>query len=127
MISKTTQLNFRLLTSLLFFLCSTLIFAEGTAQLDPNATDYTKLLTNDAAYASFAMYNGPINSRLNIHIADPDTEQVYLGFSRGALENFDGNGDYIGESHTVDYYFRIRLPQLTWLTIRKIRMPKSLD
>lgn len=76
-------------------------FAEGTKQLDPNTSDYTKLMTNNAAYGSFAEYDGSVNSRLFIHIANPNSELVYLGLSRGAVETFNSTTfEYLGDTYT---------------------------
>lgn len=86
---------------LLFFLVSgnfpNSLSAEGTAQLAPNGNiDINGNATNDIAalhidndqFNNFAAYNNPdINSRLNIHIADPNAECIYLGFSFGHLNN----------------------------------------
>ncbi len=107
--------NFRFLfLCLILLFCKSPSFAEGTKQLDPNPTDYTKLMTNNASYGSFAEYGGAINSRMFIHIADPSTELVYLGLSIGAIENLDPNTfAYLGDSYTQEYYFRIVSPSGT--------------
>ena len=89
-------------------------FSEGTKELDPNASDYTKLMTNNAAYGSFAEYDGSVHSRMYIHIANPNSELVYMAWSRGAIENFHPvTVAYLGDSHTQDYYFRIKAPDGT--------------
>lgn len=96
---------------LILTLGHTFLLAEGTKQLDPNSSDYTKLMTNNAFYGSFAEYNGTINSRLFIHIANPSSELVYIGLSRGTVETFDAMGFYDGDLYNKDYYFRIVSPE----------------
>lgn len=80
--------------------------AEGTKELAPNSTDVTMLYTNDSGFGSFAAYNGPSDSRLNFYVADPDNEQVFLGFSRRSQTN---NG-VDGVLANTNYYFRIKDP-----------------
>jgi hypothetical protein len=68
-----------------------MMFAEGTREVAPNAmiqiegnqtNDLAALLINDERYNTFASYdNEDPNARLYIHIANPDEECVYLGFS----------------------------------------------
>ena len=113
MIAKTILYYFQSLLGILFFILPLLLQAEGTKQIDPNATDYTKLMTNNQAFGSFGTYDGDENNRLFIHVADPSTELVYLGFSRGAQGVYDVNGNYTGDSYTLDYYFRIVAPDGT--------------
>jgi hypothetical protein len=72
------------------FACN-LLFAEGTHELAPNGTiviggnttkDIAALHINQPQYGSFASYSNPDpKSRLYIHIRDPLTECVYVGFS----------------------------------------------
>ncbi|HJW31350.1 MAG TPA: hypothetical protein VJ508_19110, partial [Saprospiraceae bacterium] len=67
------------------------LFAEGTHELAPNAmitiganstTDLAALHINNPNYNSFASYFNPDpKSRLYIHVIDPSTECVYVGFS----------------------------------------------
>ena len=92
---------FLLLIGFLFF--SIQSKAEGTKQLDPNSTDKTMLMTNNASYGNFASYDGALSTRLFIHINDPSNETVYLGFS----QKDDGTGNAYQPS---SYYFRIKDP-----------------
>ena len=65
--------------------------AEGTRQVAPNGninimgnntTDIAALHINNPAYSSFAAFNNPNpQSRLYIHLTDPSTECIYLGFN----------------------------------------------
>src|SRR5688572_5249205 len=65
--------------------------AEGTRQVAPNGnidimgnptTDIAALHINNPAYSSFAAFNNPNpQSRLYIHLKDPSTECIYLGFN----------------------------------------------
>lgn len=78
--------------------------AEGTKELAPNSTDITSLLINNSTYGSFAAYNGPTDSRLNFRITNPNSEQVFLGFSQWINDAGSGAGAY---------YFRIKNPSGT--------------
>ena len=53
-------------------------FAEGTKQLAPQPTD--KVLIQPAPNG-FAYYNGPADLRLHFRVENPESEQVFLGFS----------------------------------------------
>jgi hypothetical protein len=76
---------------LLVFIAS----AEGTRELAPNGsitiggnetTDIASLHLGHNAYNNFAVYSNPDpNSRLYIHVADPQAECVLLGFTFGHL------------------------------------------
>lgn len=78
-----------------------LLFSEGTPQLAPNGSiDINGNTTNDVAalhidndqFNNFASFdNVDVNSRLHIHITDPSTECIYLGFSFGHLNNTSPN------------------------------------
>jgi len=76
--------------------------AEGTKQLAPNAADRVFLYTNVEAYGNFAQYDGTDVQRLYIHINDPNTEQIFLGFSHPT-----NSGHYPCEGSEVPGYFRI--------------------
>ncbi|NJR68462.1 MAG: DUF4347 domain-containing protein [Synechococcales cyanobacterium CRU_2_2] len=78
---------------------------EGTKQLSPAATDILALsvLEQGGTGEAFAGYNAPATRRLNIHIADPANEVVYLGFSK-LINGSDG------AETTTPYYFRIKDP-----------------
>jgi len=70
---------------------SSLLLAEGTHELAPNGmitigtnttTDLAALHINHPSYNNFASYTNPDpKSRLYIHVVDPQTECVYVGFS----------------------------------------------
>ena len=89
-------------------------YAEGTKELAPNGNITIQgNLTNDIAalwidrdeFNNFASYTNPdTNSRLYIHIEDPSTECVYLGFS-AAHPNFTGMNPPL-----VTFEFRIKDP-----------------
>ena len=68
---------------LLFLFCLPIYTqAEGTKQLAPNPSDRVFLYSNVEAYGNFAQFGSSDIQRLNIHISDPDTEQIFLGFSQ---------------------------------------------
>lgn len=84
-----------------FLLIYQAVYAEGTKELAPNSTDITSLLINSSTYGTFAAYNGPADSRLNFRIINPNSEQVFLGFSQWINDAGSGGGTY---------YFRIKSP-----------------
>lgn len=88
-------------------------FGEGTAQTTESNSDYTHLLTNFAEYNDFGRYNGTIDQRLFIHIENPESEQVFFGFSQFYDEPHWPNN---GSSRTG--YFRIKDPSgnVVWPT-----------
>lgn len=110
-----TNLMIRLTTILMFIGLSTLIFAEGTRELAPNSnitingnntTDIAALNLDHINYNNFASYNNPnATSRLHIHIADPSSEGIYLGFSWGTL-----NQSNTTTPTPVDFEYRILDP-----------------
>lgn len=57
--------------------------AEGTKQLQPNATDngFIQIFDNNTLTRPFATYNCPVDNRLNIHISTVG-EIIYLGFNQ---------------------------------------------
>ena len=77
-------------------------FAEGTKQLAPASTDRVYI---QPAPNGFAYYNGPEELRLKIRIADPDQEQVFIGFSRPASSPV-----YPCAGSLTTAYFRIKDP-----------------
>ena len=95
-------------------LLTQLVFAEGTRQLAPNAdagpgfnntSDIAALHIDSDNYNNFAAYSNPNpNSRLNIHIADPSAECIYLGFSVGH-QNITGLNPPL-----INYEYRILDP-----------------
>ena len=88
-------------------------FAEGTAQTTESNSDYTHLLTNFGEYNDFGRYNGTVDQRLFIHIENPESEQVFFGFSQFYDEPHWPN---TGSSRTG--YFRIKDPSgnVVWPT-----------
>ncbi|HLF64860.1 MAG TPA: T9SS type A sorting domain-containing protein [Saprospiraceae bacterium] len=88
--------------------------SEGTREMAPNAnivisgnntTDIAALLSGNSEYNNFATYGNPDpNSRLYIHIADPDNECIFLGFSFG-------HANVNGQNPTrIEYEYRVRDP-----------------
>ena len=98
------------ITWLIAFLFTSPVFltAEGTRQLAPNPSDRVHLYSNVAQYGNFAQYNSSEVQRLNIHIADPSNEQIFLGFSQVV-----NSGHYPCEGNIVPAYFRIVDPNGT--------------
>ena len=92
---------------LLFILLSTFtvvsMFAEGSKELAPNSqttisgstdtpNDIAALNIGNSQYKNFAEYNvSDDNARLFIHISDPTTESIYLGFSAGHGNLYSSN------------------------------------
>lgn len=94
------------LFSLLFISISVPLFGEGTKELAPAATDRIYLYTNTTAYNDFGRYDGNDDQRLYIHIDDPSSEQVFLGFSQPV-----GSGHHpCNGSTAIIGYFRIKDP-----------------
>ncbi len=97
--------------SFLFLFFTFLIFsdkarAEGTKQLAPAQTDTVQLYSNSSNYYNFARYGSSDNERLYIHIADPENEQVFFGFSQ-ARNSITTTSSYL------DSYFRVMKPDGT--------------
>lgn len=105
----------RTFTSLLlclFFYLS--LFGEGTRELAPNGsiviggtttTDLAALHINHSAYNNFASYTNPDpHSRLFIHVKDPVTECIYVGFS------FAHNNVTSPTPPPIPFEFRIKDP-----------------
>lgn len=73
------------------FLVVNQLFAEGTREVAPNGsidvmgnptTDIAALHINNPSYNNFAAFDNPDPlSRLYIHVKDPSTECIYLGFN----------------------------------------------
>lgn len=90
------------------------LFAEGTREMAPNAninigasvtTDLAALHINHPSYNNFASYtNNDPHSRLYIHIVDPTTECVFLGFSFGHFNETSANPT------RVSFQYRIKDP-----------------
>lgn len=105
----------RFFTSLILTLCVPfLLWAEGTRELAPNSgiilagtetTDIAALHINSGQYNNFAAYTNPDpHSRLYIHMKDPVTECIYLGFSHGHLNQTTPN------PQPINFEFRIKDP-----------------
>jgi len=91
---------------LVFCVYSSHMHAEGTKQLAPSSADRIYLHCNDGSYNNFGRYDGDDGQRLYIHIENPNTEQVYLGFSQA-----HSSGHYpCREAVTIPTYFRIKDP-----------------
>ncbi len=92
---------------LLFFITITnnSIYAEGTKELSPNASDRVFLYLNGDLYNNFGRYDGGTDQRLFFHIATPNQEQVFLGFSQAV-----SSGHYPCSGALTDAYFRIKDP-----------------
>jgi hypothetical protein len=90
------------------------LFAEGTRELAPNAsidvngnntTDIAALHINNPSYNNFAAFDNPDpQSRLYIHIKDPNTECIYLGF------NWAHNNLTSPNPPRVDFSYQIKDP-----------------
>lgn len=84
---------------------------EGSKELMADTSCRAALSTVDGTFAAYnSSLPGNEKTRLFIHIANPATEVVYLGFSRGYAT---GNSDILGEASTSYrpvYYFRIKDP-----------------
>ncbi len=86
-------------------------FGEGTRQVAPNASisingnpthDIAALLIDHDAYNNFATYNNvDPNSRLYIHIKDPTTESIYMGFSVGHVNANAPNATPLAYSYRI--------------------------
>jgi hypothetical protein len=84
-------MTIRIFHCFLFLILSTTIIAEGTRETAPNAnitvdgnatTDIAALHLAADAFNNFALYDNPNpESRFHIHISDPSTETILLGFS----------------------------------------------
>ena len=99
---KLLSKKLSLIVVLGIFLLAQNIMAEGTKQLAPNSTDRVYL---QPAPNSFAYYNAPADLRMKIHIANPNSEQVFLGFSRPTT-----SAVYPCSGALTSSYFRIKDP-----------------
>lgn len=96
------------------FLATHLLFAEGTHEVAPNAvidingnstTDLAALHINNPSYNSFAAFDNPNpQSRLYIHVKDPSTECLYLGF------NWAHNNVTSANPPRINFTYRIKDP-----------------
>ena len=97
----THNFQTKILLTLFLGLISILSFGEGTKQTAPNSSDEVSLCINNTTYGSFARYGSSDFERLYVRIQNPNTEKVYLGFSRGKNSP---------TSYEIDSYFRIVAP-----------------
>lgn len=80
--------------------------AEGTKQLAPSPTDRVYLYSNSTAYNDFGRYDGQDDQRLYIHIANPNTEQLFFGFSQPV----DSGHHPCNSTTPITGFFRIKDP-----------------
>jgi len=94
------------------------MYAEGSREMAPNANTVINgtngmVTTNDVAalhignptFNDFAAFDNPnVNSRLHIHISDPLTENILLGFSEGHVNATSANPP------RIDFIYRILDP-----------------
>ena len=93
----------RFITVLFFLQIASFVFAEGSKELSPTASDELMLYINSNDYGDFGSYDVPAeSSRLNISIWDDTVEEVYFGFSCTA----DNAGTPEG-----GFWFRVKDPQ----------------
>ncbi|NNE15609.1 MAG: hypothetical protein HKN51_11570, partial [Saprospiraceae bacterium] len=107
---------FNQLQLLLFIISLSVIFtvtllAEGTRELAPNANividgnntnDIAALHIDNAVFNNFASFgNSNVNSRLHVHIADPLTEGIMLGFSGGHTNQTGGNPPQVNFEYQI--------------------------
>ena len=79
----THNFQTKILLTLFLGLITILSFGEGTKQTAPSSSDEVSLCVNNSGYGYFARYNSTDAQRLYIRIQNPNSEKVYLGFSRG--------------------------------------------
>ncbi len=90
---------------LLLIIANNSIYAEGTKELAPNESDRIYLYLNGELYNSFGRYDGNADQRLFFHIANPEEEQVFLGFSQSVSS---GHFPCSGANNIT--FFRIKSP-----------------
>lgn len=89
---------------MLLFFCFSSLQAEGIQQAAPNSSDSPVMLeAGRPDFGNFAVYDGPINSRLQFSIGSPD-EIFYIGLS---VEH-DNDGNEFPGSFPGQYSFRIK-------------------
>ncbi|MFQ6603686.1 beta strand repeat-containing protein, partial [Flavobacterium sp. C3NV] len=93
---------------LLSFILSSLFMnvygGEGTKQTTPDVNHRASLCINNNEYGNFARYGSTNEQRLYIRIQNPNSEKVYLGFSKARRSAPDNNNS------EVDSKFRILDP-----------------
>ncbi|MEI6059569.1 MAG: hypothetical protein WCR72_02620, partial [Bacteroidota bacterium] len=99
-----------LATLILGFFATTVVFAEGTKQLEPNgASGYLKIIFHQNAWTSngwrinFALPNCDTSYRLHVHISDFTTEKILFGFN-----DFAATGIPTPQSQNI--YYQLRKP-----------------
>ena len=97
-----------LLLLLILILAHNSIYAEETKELAPNESDRVYLYLNGELYNSFGRYDGNPDQRLFFHIANPEEEQVFLGFSQSVSS---GHFPCSGANNIA--FFRIKSPDGT--------------
>ena len=100
--------SFPLCTVLLLFFTTIInnsILAEGSAELTPGNSDRIYLYLNGNLYNNFGRYDGSADQRLFFHVANPNQEQVYLGFSQSV-----SSGHYPCSGAPNITFFRIKDP-----------------
>ncbi len=90
---------------LLVTIANNSIYAEGTKELSPQASDRVFLYLNGDLYNNFGRYDGSADQRLFFHVANPNQEQVFLGFSQAV-----SSGHYPCAGAYIPTYFRIKDP-----------------
>ena len=104
MFNTNTKLSYFFVGLFLFLIFE--LSAEGTKQLAPSSTDRAYLYTNSTAYNDFGRYDGSDDQRLYVHIDNPATEQLFLGFSQPV-----GSGHHPCNGSTeIIGFFRIKDP-----------------
>ncbi|MEE4259744.1 MAG: hypothetical protein V2I62_08295, partial [Bacteroidales bacterium] len=78
----TPNFQAKILIALFLGLTSILSFGEGTKQTAPNSSDEVSLCVNNSTYGRFARFGSSDEQRLYIRVQNPNSEKVYLGFSR---------------------------------------------
>ncbi len=99
------SVRFKLLFLCFIVLANNSIYAEGTRELAPRNSDRLFLYLNGDLYNNFGRYDGNADQRLFFNIANPDQEQVYLGFSQAV-----SSGHYPCSGTQITSYFRIKDP-----------------
>ncbi|WP_278021008.1 SprB repeat-containing protein [Flavobacterium ginsengisoli] len=103
----TFKINLQILLSLvLSTLCINIYAGEGSKQTTPDVNHRASLCINNDEYGNFARYGSTNEQRLYIRIQNPNSEKVYLGFTRARRTAPDN-------SNEIDSKFRIMKPDGT--------------
>lgn len=104
---KAFKIQRKISLVLIFLALSLLSYAEGSKDLMADTSCRAALCTISGSYAAYnSSLPGNENSRLYIHISNPATEIVYLGFSLGFSST---TSNILGEGRS-EYFFRIKDP-----------------